>query len=170
MSRILTEEFCYHLLHWLKIESSKRQIWNVGWNTQTTDARWRNHLPLPNFLVRLILSAISAQIFRFLWLMPSLGVRSPWKDPIQKSLDIKFKLVFKRTGTIYFVYKIEQPILQERYEKLVTQILIMVNIFTKRTNLLICKYRYSCNNITTTLIQISRLFYFGYLLLLFIQN
>ena len=41
------------------------------------------------------------------------------KDPIQKSLDIKFKLVFKRNQN-YFVYKIEQPILQERYEKLVT--------------------------------------------------
>ena len=54
---------------------------------QTTDARWgnclhctaENQLPLPNFKVRTkhILSATSAQIFRFLWFMPSLGVRSP---------------------------------------------------------------------------------------------
>ena len=38
-----------------------------------------NSIPIPNFLVRPkhILSAISAQIFRFLWFMPSLGVCSP---------------------------------------------------------------------------------------------
>ena len=66
------------------------------------------------------------------------------KDPIQTSLDIKFKLVFKRNRNC-FVYKIEQPILQERYEKLVTQILIMVNIFTKRTDLLICTYNIRSN-------------------------
>ena len=36
--------------------------------------------PNPKFLVRPkhILSATSAQTFRFLWFMPSLGVRSPW--------------------------------------------------------------------------------------------
>ena len=52
------------------------------------DARWENRLhcttenplPLPNFYVRPkhILSATSAQICRFHWSMPSLGVRSPY--------------------------------------------------------------------------------------------
>ena len=39
-----------------------------------------NSLPLPNCMVwrQHILSATSAQFFRYLWFMPSLGVRSPW--------------------------------------------------------------------------------------------
>ena len=39
----------------------------------------KNSLPLPNFWVRPrhILSSTSAQLFRYLWFMPSLGVRSP---------------------------------------------------------------------------------------------
>ena len=54
--------------------------------SRTTDTRWRNHLhctpenkfPIPNFQVRPkhVLSAASAQNFRFFWFMPSLGVRS----------------------------------------------------------------------------------------------
>ena len=56
--------------------------------SRTTDAQRRNSLhctaeisiPIPNFWVRRqhILSATSAQFFRYLWFMPSLGVRSPW--------------------------------------------------------------------------------------------
>ena len=43
----------------------------------------RKSTPTPKFLVRPkhILSATSAQIFRFLWFMPLLGVRSPWSQP-----------------------------------------------------------------------------------------
>ena len=36
------------------------------------------YLSLLYFCLKHILSATSAQIFRFLWFMPSLGVRSPW--------------------------------------------------------------------------------------------
>ena len=40
----------------------------------------KNSLPLPNCLRRPkhVLSATSTQFFRYLWFMPSLGVRSPW--------------------------------------------------------------------------------------------
>ena len=43
-----------------------------------------NSIPIPNFQVRLkhILSATSTQFFRYLWFMPSLGVRSPWLQPL----------------------------------------------------------------------------------------
>ena len=34
------------------------------------------------------------------------------KDPIQKSLDIKFKLVFKRLGTILYI-RLKKTILQD---------------------------------------------------------
>ena len=45
-----------------------------------------NSIPIPNFLVqpKHILSATSAQFFRYLWFMPSLGVRSPWIRPNQQ--------------------------------------------------------------------------------------
>ena len=55
---------------------------------RTTDARWgnclqctnKNQIQIRNLQLRLqhILSAKSARFFRFLWLMPSLGVRNLW--------------------------------------------------------------------------------------------
>ena len=59
-------------------------------SARTTDAQWGNRLhcsaenqiPIPNLSVQLkyILSATSAQNFRVLWFMPSLGVRSPFSS------------------------------------------------------------------------------------------
>ena len=67
---------------------------------RTTDAQRGNSLhctaensiPIPNFYVRPkhILSATSAQFFRYLWFMPSLGVRS---SCINQS-HLVFKIVF----------------------------------------------------------------------------
>jgi hypothetical protein len=51
-----------------------------------------NSLPLPNFYVRPkhILSATSAQFFRYLWFIPSLGVRRPWSQDICQLSKSKF--------------------------------------------------------------------------------
>ena len=61
---------------------------------RTMDAWWGNRLhctaenplPLPNFYVppKHILSTTLAQIFRFFWVMPSLGVRSPWQRTLSE--------------------------------------------------------------------------------------
>ena len=59
--------------------------------TRTTDAQRahslhctaENSIPIPKFMVwrQHILSATSAQFFRWFWFMPSLDVRSPWCKP-----------------------------------------------------------------------------------------
>ena len=48
-----------------------------------------------------ILSAISAQIFRFLWFMPSLGVRSPWATTLPWT-SIGISAMQNTTGWNYF--------------------------------------------------------------------
>ena len=70
------------LPNWIRM---RRKVPEYIWS-RTTDAQWGNRLhctaenwlPRPNFKVRPehILSVTSAQIFMFLWSIPSLGVRS----------------------------------------------------------------------------------------------
>ena len=72
---------------------------------RTTDAQRANSLhctaensiPIPNFKVwgQHILSATSAQFFRYLWFMPSLGVRSPWHWPKKITLVCVMSLLKK---------------------------------------------------------------------------
>ena len=73
------------ILFYQKWLDTKERL-NVCLTARTITQRWgnpfhcmaENPLPLPIFQLRLkhILSATSAQIFRYLWFMPSLGVRS----------------------------------------------------------------------------------------------
>jgi hypothetical protein len=78
-------DFFFSLQHFKRQKMSS--IWCEREDARTTDTQWENRLhwtaknpiPIPNSYVRPkhILSATSALIFRFLWFMPSLGVREP---------------------------------------------------------------------------------------------
>ena len=86
---LVVHECCEEIQTYLGSFTKKSPLFFSKWlSPRTTDARWGNRfhcraenpLPLPNFYLRPkhILSAISAQNFRFLWFMPSMGVGSPW--------------------------------------------------------------------------------------------
>ena len=91
--KVLTSGFCFcEKMFWL-VYINVLKITHIAKNlkyfsySRTTDTRSENCLhctaenpiPIPNSLIWLkhILSATAAQIFRYIWFMPSLGVRSP---------------------------------------------------------------------------------------------
>ena len=85
-----------------KQSEKKTRSRTFAWFTQrTTDTQRGNSLhctaensiPIPNFLVwpKHILSATLAQFFRYLWFMPSLGVRSLWSRLKNSSVKVVYK-------------------------------------------------------------------------------
>ena len=100
ISKLQNQSYITHLVAWAMLRIRDTDYGRMMTRSKpyrkprTTDAQRgkslhcpaENSIPIPNCMVwrQHILSATSAQFFRYLWFMPSLGVRSPWIKELWK--------------------------------------------------------------------------------------